>query len=107
MAGGGQSWSNFTDSLMVHTVDAENVVAGKLCQQGAGCHGNRMRGNRIIKRLRVGNREILRELTGKILINAAAQSDIQKLDSAADAKERLLGIHDKLEKSQLHVIPFE
>lgn len=76
MGGGDKTWSQLTDSLVMHTVDFQSILSGYFCQKGTGFYGYMVGWDIVIKRLVVTNGEFLGKLGGNVLVDVAALADV-------------------------------
>ena len=76
MAGCNKPRSHTAHSLMMHAVYVQNRTSCNSGEKGTGGDIHFVRRNVVVKRLRVCNREIFRELAGDILVDVAAESDV-------------------------------
>ena len=95
-AGGNlQAGGQVPDRLVMHAVYHQRGLAGDLGQHGIGINVYGVAGDRKVKGLVMGSRSVKIKLAVNILIDRAAKSDIEDLDSPADAEYRLFLLHNK------------
>ena len=87
---GDQARGEISDRLVMHAVDLDGAAlqkSGDPGKHGADCHVHGVAGDVIIKRLVVGDRRGDLILAFDILIDGAAQTDVDELDTPADSKD--------------------